>query len=102
LVGALEGTPETPWDLNTLNGVNAGGYGNKITATRDKCAGLEDDELIECNTKVSAKKFKKELADGTLVIDPLTGLTIPNPNPPEPEPEPEPKPEPKPEPEPEP
>jgi membrane peptidoglycan carboxypeptidase len=94
LVGALEGTPETPWDLNTLNGVNAGGYGNKITATRDKCAGLEDDELIECNTKVSAKKFKKELADGTLVIDPLTGLTIPNPNPPEPEPEPEPKPEP--------
>jgi membrane peptidoglycan carboxypeptidase len=80
LIGALEGTPETPWNLNTLNGVNAGGYGNKITATKDKCAGLEDEELIECETEVSEKKFAAELESGALIIDPLTGKAIPNPN----------------------
>jgi membrane peptidoglycan carboxypeptidase len=94
LVGALEGTPKTPWNLNTLNGVNAGGYGNKITATRDKCAGLEDKELIKCESKVSEKKYKKELADGTLIIDPKTGKVIPNPDAPEPDIEPEPDAEP--------
>ena len=86
LIGALEGTPKTPWDLNTLNGVNAGGHGNKITATKDKCAGLEDKELIECNTKASLKKYAKEIASGLLIIDPLTGKVIPNPNPPAPKP----------------
>jgi membrane peptidoglycan carboxypeptidase len=80
LVGALEGTPETPWDLNTLNGVNAGGYGNKITATKDKCAGLEDEELIECESEAAAKKFAAELESGAMIIDPLTGKAIPNPN----------------------
>lgn len=80
LIGALEGTPKTPWDLNTLNGVNAGGYGNKITATRDKCAGLEDEELIECESKAAAKKFAAELESGAMIIDPLTGKAIPNPN----------------------
>ena len=80
LIGALEGTPETPWDLNTLNGVNAGGYGNKITATKDKCAGLEGKDLIECNTEISKKKYAKELASGALIIDPTTGKVIPNPN----------------------
>jgi hypothetical protein len=80
LVGALEGTPETPWDLNTLNGVNAGGYGNKITATKDKCAGLEDEELIECETEAATKKYAAELESGALIIDPLTGKAIPNPN----------------------
>jgi membrane peptidoglycan carboxypeptidase len=80
LIGALEGTPETPWNLNTLNGVNAGGYGNKITATKDKCAGLEEEELIECETEVSEKKYAAELESGALIIDPLTGKAIPNPN----------------------
>jgi membrane peptidoglycan carboxypeptidase len=80
LIGALEGTPETPWDLNTLNGVNPGGYGNKITSTKDKCAGLEDEELIECESESAAKKYAAELASGALIIDPLTGKAIPNPN----------------------
>jgi membrane peptidoglycan carboxypeptidase len=80
LIGALEGTPETPWDLNTLNGVNAGGFGNTITATKDKCAGLEDEELIECESDAATKKYAAELASGALIIDPLTGKAIPNPN----------------------
>jgi membrane carboxypeptidase/penicillin-binding protein len=80
LIGALEDTPETEWDLNTLNGVNVGGYGNKITATKDECVGLKKDELIECNTKKSKKKYKKELKAGTLIIDPKTGKVIPNPD----------------------
>jgi membrane peptidoglycan carboxypeptidase len=80
LIGALEGTPETAWDLNTLNGVNAGGHGNKITATKDKCAGLKDEDLIECNTEISKKKYKNELEAGTVIIDPTTGKVIPNPN----------------------
>ena len=80
LIGALEGTPETEWDLNTLNGVNVGGYGNKITATKDECVGLKKAELIECNTKKSKKKYKKELKAGTLIINPKTGKVIPNPD----------------------
>lgn len=76
LIGALEGTPETPWDLNTLNGVNPGGYGNKITATKDKCAGLEDQELADCKSKSALKKYAAELAAGTYVIDPLTGNIV--------------------------
>jgi membrane peptidoglycan carboxypeptidase len=80
LVGALEGTPETPWDLNTLNGVNAGGHGNEITATKDKCAGLEEEELIVCETEAATEKYAAELASGVLIIDPLTGKAIPNPN----------------------
>ena len=76
LIGALEGTPETAWDLNTLNGVNAGGHGNEITATKDKCAGLEDEELIECNSASALKKYAAELAAGTYVLDPLTGQII--------------------------
>jgi membrane peptidoglycan carboxypeptidase len=80
LVGALEGTPETPWDLNTLNGVNAGGHGNEITATKDKCAGLEEEELIVCETEAATETYAAELASGVLIIDPLTGKAIPNPN----------------------
>jgi hypothetical protein len=80
LVGALEVTPETPWDLNTLNGVNAGGHGNEITATKDKCAGLEEEELIVCETEAATEKYAAELASGVLIIDPLTGKAIPNPN----------------------
>lgn len=80
LVGALDGTPETPWDLNTLNGVNAGGHGNEITATKDKCAGLEEEELIVCETEAATEKYAAELASGVLIIDPLTGKAIPNPN----------------------
>jgi membrane peptidoglycan carboxypeptidase len=75
LMGALEGTPKTPWDLNTLSGVNPGGYGNTITATKDKCAGLEAVELIDCQNK----KFEAELASGAMIIDPLTGQAVPNP-----------------------
>jgi hypothetical protein len=76
LVGALEGTPETAWDLNTLNGVNAGGHGNEITATKSKCAGLEDQELADCQSKSALKKYAAELAAGTYVIDPVTGQII--------------------------
>ena len=90
LIGALEGTPKTAWDLNTLNGVNAGGHGNKITATKDKCAGLEDKDLIECNTEISKKKYAKEIASGALIIDPTTGKVIPNPNAPVVTPDPDP------------
>ncbi len=76
LIGALEGTPETAWDLNTLNGVNAGGHGNEITATKDKCAGLEEEELVACKTKSALKKYAAELAAGTYVLDPLTGQIV--------------------------
>jgi membrane peptidoglycan carboxypeptidase len=82
LIGALDGTPKTPWNLNTLSGVNPGGFGNKITATKNKCAGLEKKELIACETKSTTKKYKDKLASGELIIDPLTGKAIPNPNPP--------------------
>jgi len=88
LIGALAGTPETPWNLNTLSGVNPGGFGNEITATKDDCMGLEKKDEIECYTKKSEKKYKKELADGSMIIDPKTGKAIINPNPPVPEPEP--------------
>ena len=79
LRGALEKVPATPWNLTTLNGVNAGGYGNKITASKDVCAGLEDEELIECETEQAEEKFADELESGEMIIDPLTGKAIPNP-----------------------
>lgn len=80
LIGALEGTPKTPWDLNTLNGLNAGGTGNTITISKEKCAGLEEEELIECETAAAAEEFAAELESGAMIIDPLTGKAIPNPN----------------------
>jgi membrane peptidoglycan carboxypeptidase len=79
LRGALENVPATRWSLNTLNGINAGGYGNKITASKEVCAGLEDEELIECETEQAQEKYAAELASGVLIIDPLTGKAIPNP-----------------------
>ena len=79
LRGALENVPSTPWNLITLNGINAGGYGNKITASKEVCAGLEDKELIECETEQAEEKFADELASGEMIIDPLTGKAIPNP-----------------------
>jgi membrane peptidoglycan carboxypeptidase len=80
LIGALEGTPKTPWNLNTLNGINAGGTGNTITISKEKCAGLEEEELIECESEAAAEKFAAELESGAMIIDPLTGKAIPNPN----------------------
>ena len=80
LIGALEGTPKTPWNLNTLSGVNPGGFGNKITATKNRCAGLEGKELIKCVSESQAKKYAAEIASGAMIIDPLTGKAIPNPN----------------------
>ncbi len=79
LRGALERVPATPWNLKTLNGINAGGFGNKITASKDACGGLKDTELITCETAQATEKFADELKSGELVIDPLTGKAIPNP-----------------------
>ena len=79
LRGALANVPATPWNLKTLYGINPGGVGNKITASKDACAGLLDIELITCETEQSEAKFATELEDGTLIIDPLTGKAIPNP-----------------------
>lgn len=82
LIGALAGTPETAWNLTTLNGLNAGGFGNEITISKDECAGLKEPELLLCVTERTAKENEKGLADGTLIIDPVTGAIIPNPAPP--------------------
>ena len=79
LAGALVKVPETPWNLTTLNGVKAGGYGNKITVSKEVCAGLEEKELIECETEQALKAYAVEIASGALIIDPLTGKAIPNP-----------------------
>jgi membrane peptidoglycan carboxypeptidase len=79
LRGALEKVRATPWNLNTLYGINAGGFGNPITASKEVCLGLEELELIECETKQALELFADELKDGTMIIDPLTGKAIPNP-----------------------
>ena len=79
LAGALAKVPETPWNLTTLNGVKTGGYGNKITVSKEVCAGLEEKELIECETEQALKTYAVEIASGALIIDPLTGKAIPNP-----------------------
>lgn len=79
LIGALAGTPKTAWNLTTLSGLNAGGFGNQITISKDECAGLKEQELIDCETEKAAKQNEKGLADGTLIIDPVTGGIIPNP-----------------------
>ena len=79
LRGALATVPATPWNLKTLYGINAGGVGNKITASKDVCAGLLTTELIICETEQAQEKFATELETGTMIIDPLTGKAIPNP-----------------------
>ena len=79
LIGALESTPKTAWNLTTLGGLNAGGFGNEITISKDECAGLKEPELLLCVTERTAKENEKGLADGTLIIDPVTGGVIPNP-----------------------
>jgi membrane peptidoglycan carboxypeptidase len=79
LRGALAKVPATPWNLKTLNGINAGGFGNTITASKDACGGLKDTELITCETEQAMENFADELKSGELVIDPLTGKAIPNP-----------------------
>ena len=85
LIGALAGTPKTAWNLTTLNGLNAGGVGNEITISKDECFGLKEPELLICITERTAKENEKGLADGTLIIDPVTGGIIPNPVVPVPE-----------------
>ena len=85
LIGALAGTPKTAWNLTTLNGLNAGGVGNEITISKDECFGLKEPELLICVTERTAKENEKGLADGTLIIDPVTGGIIPNPVVPVPE-----------------
>ncbi len=50
--GALTGTPETPWKLNTLFGLNAGGFGNDTGAhvgSNDPCVGLTGVDLTVCH-----------------------------------------------------
>jgi len=79
LRGALATVPATPWNLKTLYGINAGGVGNTITASKDVCAGLLTTELIICETEQAQEKFAAELETGTMIIDPLTGKAIPNP-----------------------
>lgn len=79
LIGALAGTPRTAWNLSTLNGLNVGGVGNEITISKDECVGLEEPELLLCVTERTARENEEGLADGTLIIDPLTGGVIPNP-----------------------
>lgn len=79
LIGALAGTPKTAWNLSTLNGLNAGGVGNEITISKDECIGLEEPELLLCVTERTARENEEGLADGTLIIDPVTGGVIPNP-----------------------
>jgi len=79
LRGALEKVRATPWNLKTLYGINAGGFGNPITASKEVCAGLEELELIECETEQALKLIAEKLKDGTMIIDPLTGKAIPNP-----------------------
>lgn len=79
LIGALAGTPETAWNLTTLSGLNAGGFGNEITISKDECVGLKEPDLLLCVTERTAKENEKGLADGTLIIDPVTGGVIPNP-----------------------
>lgn len=85
LIGALAGTPKTAWNLTTLNGLNAGGVGNEITISKDECFGLKEPELLICITERTTKENEKGLADGTLIIDPVTGGIIPNPVVPVPE-----------------
>ena len=79
LIGALAGTPKTAWNLTTLNGLNAGGVGNEITISKDECVGLKEPELLLCVTERTVRENEKGLADGTLIIDPVTGGIIPNP-----------------------
>jgi len=79
LSGALANVPATPWNLKTLYGINPGGFGNKITASKDVCSGQLGQDLIKCQTESAQAQFAKELANGTMIIDPLTGKAIPNP-----------------------
>ena len=52
--GALEGTAPTPWNLQTLSGLNPGGFGNDTGIRKGKCAGLEGQELLDCKVKQAA------------------------------------------------
>lgn len=53
--GALADTPPTKWNLTTLHGLHAGGFGNPITIQHGKCAGLEGAELKACKAKYAPK-----------------------------------------------
>jgi hypothetical protein len=79
LRGALKKVRATPWNLKTLHDIKPGGFGNPITASKDACTGLLDQELITCETELAQTQFANELANGTMIIDPLTGKAIPNP-----------------------
>ena len=66
--GALEGSPEVPWNLRTLYGLNPGGYGNSISASQSVCSNIEDEvALAAC---VAAE------ADPNSTRDPVTGLPV--------------------------
>lgn len=48
MAGALKGTPKTKWQLNTLFGLNAGGFGNDVSISKAKCDQLEGSARDKC------------------------------------------------------
>lgn len=81
MAGALEGTPATAWDLQTLNGLNPGGFGNDTGIRKGKCAGLEDEELATCEAEKAAKAAADAAAaaGGTTTTDGTTPVATPSP-----------------------
>jgi membrane peptidoglycan carboxypeptidase len=62
MLGALEGTPETKWNLSTLHGLNPGGFGNKVVVKKGKCDDLNGDKKEECELAEAEKKAAEEAA----------------------------------------
>jgi len=68
--GALAGSPEVKWNLQTMYGLNPGGFGNTISSSPSVCSNIED-ELVLAACLIAE-------ADPNAVPDPITGLpTLP-------------------------
>jgi membrane peptidoglycan carboxypeptidase len=62
MLGALDGTPKTRWNLSTLHGLNPGGYGNDVKVSKAKCDMLNGEKKEECELAEAEKKAAEEAA----------------------------------------
>lgn len=60
--GALAGSPEVPWNLTTLHGLNAGGFGNDSGIKTLSCKYMTGQDKTDCEAKKAKKAADKAAA----------------------------------------
>ncbi len=74
--GALAGSPEVPWNLTTLHGLNAGGFGNDSGIKKLSCKYMTGDDKKECEEKKAKKEAEKAAAEASASPSPKPSASV--------------------------